>query len=104
MIFLGHRRLTGPQRCRPTVIDWPAPATLPNGAARRITKNRTVGDGRMLTSCVSVRGKRVFALVGLAGLAASIMVSLSSPAEARRRHHKHRPQHHARSGGYNPPF
>src|SRR4051812_46154993 len=58
----------------------------------------------MLTSCVSVRRKRVFALVGLAGVAASIMVSLSSPAEARRRHHKHRPQHHARTGGYNPPF
>ena len=50
----------------------------------------------MVTSCVSVWGKRVFAAIGIAGTAASILVSLSSPAEARRRHH--------RGGGYNPPF
>ena len=57
----------------------------------------------MVTSCVSVWGKRVFAAVGIAATVGSILVSFSSPAEARRRHHLKRP-HHQRSGGYNPPF
>ena len=57
----------------------------------------------MVTSCVSVWGKRVFAAIGIAATAGSILVSFSSPAEARRRHHLKRP-HHQRSGGYNPPF
>ena len=48
----------------------------------------------MVTSCVW--RKHVFASVGVAGVAATILVSLSSPAEARRRHR--------RVAAYNPPF
>jgi D-alanyl-D-alanine carboxypeptidase len=49
----------------------------------------------MGSRCVSVRYGRAPVLVCLAGLAASFLLTLSSPAEARRRQ---------RTGGYNPPF
>src|SRR5689334_21267791 len=45
--------------------------------------------------------KRIFASVGVAGAAATVLVSLSSPAEARRRHHRH---HHRAAAAYGPPF
>src|SRR3954468_1724566 len=46
------------------------------------------------------RSGRVSTLAGVFAISASIVVALSSPAEARRRHHHHR----AAGGGYNPPF
>lgn len=49
----------------------------------------------MSSRCVSVRRGGVPVAVCVAGLAASILVTLSSPAEARRRQ---------RGGGYNPPY
>src|SRR5919112_2146144 len=49
----------------------------------------------MSSRCVSVRHGPLPVLVCLAGVAASFLVTLSSPAEARRRQ---------RGGGYNPPY
>lgn len=51
----------------------------------------------MVLRCVWVRRGRIGALISLAGLSASILVAVSSPAEAARRKPK-------RAGGYSPPY
>jgi D-alanyl-D-alanine carboxypeptidase len=53
----------------------------------------------MNLSCVPAVRRRVAATVGIAGLAATVLVAVSSPAEAARR--RHRP---TAGGGYSPPY
>jgi D-alanyl-D-alanine carboxypeptidase len=57
-----------------------------------------------LSGVLSRRG-RVSTFAGAVAVSVSIIVALSSPAEARRRHHHHHRHHHrAEGGGYSPPY